>query len=224
MNKNQIRNLKELKSLSIIVPKRHISSFNSIIALFELGQFQNVKTPINLIQRLASRGAGPAKAIEKINTMQSALVKEQARELQQTHRFLPAISNLDRGIVDDEPTPIPVASSPIERPKLSTLITKKTVAAKPVAPKSALKTIQMVLKSYHITGDVICDIAYVKTTKSGKKYEVKPSETKYNPKSNDEHVFRDVTKEIFATSESEALSKFDDDVRSSFFGTSIQKM
>ena len=48
MNKNQIRNLKELKSLSIIVPKRHISSFNSIIALFELNSFQNVKTPINL--------------------------------------------------------------------------------------------------------------------------------------------------------------------------------
>ena len=41
---------------------------------------------------------------------------------------------------------------------------------------------------------------------------------KYNPRSTNEHVFRDVSREIFATSEAEAMSLYDDAVNSDFAG------
>ena len=80
-NKKQQNNLKELKNLSYLVPKNKKQDFKNLVNLFELGLFQNVKTCLNLAQRLASRGEGPVKAIEKINAMQSAYIKSQTKTI-----------------------------------------------------------------------------------------------------------------------------------------------
>ena len=56
MLKNQVKNLQSLKNLSITVPKRNVTAFKSIIALYELGAFQNYKTAQNLILKLSGSG------------------------------------------------------------------------------------------------------------------------------------------------------------------------
>jgi len=181
-NKIQLKNLKELKNLSYLVPKNRKQDFNNLVNLFEVGAFQNVKTALALAQRLASRGEGPVKSVEKINAMQSAYIKSQTK----------TINHLDQGIIDDdEPTPTPTPTPVI---KLSSIITKKQVKPKP-APKKAPKKEKVVLQSFHITADITAEIVYTKQTKTGKQYSVLPTEIKYNPRSTNEHVFRDVSRE-----------------------------
>ena len=62
-NRKQKDNLQELKNLSIIIPKSRKGDFKNLVNLFELGAFQNVKTALNLAQRLKSSGEGPKMAI-----------------------------------------------------------------------------------------------------------------------------------------------------------------
>ena len=216
-NRKQKDNLQELKNLSIIIPNNCKGDFKNLVNLFELGAFQNVKTALNLAQRLKSSGEGPVKAIEKINAMQSEYIKQQTKE---SRPFLSAsaFSNLDSGIEDDEPTQTQTPAPPTPAVKLSKLITKKAPIKKQTIRKPALKKEKVVLQSFHITADITCDIVYVKITKTGKKYEVRPTETKYNPKESNDHIFRGVNEEIFATSELDAIDKFDDFVQSSFHG------
>ena len=89
------KNLKDLKNLSITVPKRNLPVFKSIISLYESGHFQNYITAKNLILKLSGSGKGPMIAIEKVNAMQSAVINEQSKIIQ---KFIPAINNLDHGI------------------------------------------------------------------------------------------------------------------------------
>ena len=160
-NKIQNNNLKELKNLSYLVPKNRKQDFNNLVNLFEVGAFQNVKTCLNLAQRLASRGEGPVKAVEKINAMQSAYIKSQVIPESRPFLSASAFSNLDQGIDDDEPTPVQ-AQKPT--PKLSSIITKKAPKSKP-APKKALKKEKVVLQSFHITADITAEIVYTKRLK-----------------------------------------------------------
>ena len=144
-NKIQNNNLNELKNLSYLVPKSRKQDFNNLVNLFEVGAFQNVKTCLNLAQRLASRGDGPKIAVEKINLLQSAFIKQQTK----------VINHLDQGIIDDD-EPI-VKIQPTN--KLSSIITK---APKPKpAPKKAPKKEKVVLQSYHITADITAELHWI---------------------------------------------------------------
>ena len=81
MSNQFTKNLKELKNLSITIPKARKTSFNAIVALYEAGNFSNVKTAINLALKLSSRGAGPMKAIEEISKLQQQMINTQASEI-----------------------------------------------------------------------------------------------------------------------------------------------
>ena len=98
------------------------------------------------------------------------------------------------------------------------MILKKPKPERKVVIKKQPKEQKVVLKSYHITADVTCEIKYIKSTKKGKTYEVSPSETKYKPSINNNHTFEDVNEEVFATSEAEAIEKYEQCVESSFSG------
>ena len=80
MNRNQIKNLKELKNMSFLVPKSRKSSFNSIVVLYEKGYFPNIKSALSLTQLLGSRGVGPVKAVEVISQMQSKMDKDSMKD------------------------------------------------------------------------------------------------------------------------------------------------
>ena len=90
MNKNQTKNLKELKNLSITIPKSRKASFNAIVALYEAGNFSNVKTAINLALKLSSRGAGPMKATEEISKLQQQMINTQASEILNIEGYNPS--------------------------------------------------------------------------------------------------------------------------------------
>ena len=90
MSKSQIKNIKELKAYGTTIPKSKKGSFNSILDLYQAGKFTNIKTAINLILKLSSRGAGPTKAVETINKMQEDLINEQASEILNIEGYNPS--------------------------------------------------------------------------------------------------------------------------------------
>jgi len=81
MNRNQKKNLQELKNLSHTVPKLKKTAFNNLIALYEAGKITNIKTAINLALKLSSRGSGPMKAVEEINKLQQETTNSKASEI-----------------------------------------------------------------------------------------------------------------------------------------------
>ena len=92
MNKNQLKNLKELKSLSAIVPKKFNIEFKNLINLYEVGTFTNFLTAKNLILKLSSRGLGPEKAVKTINGLLSDAVSKQADSILSMEGYNPSES------------------------------------------------------------------------------------------------------------------------------------
>ena len=90
MNRNQIKNLKELKDLSITIPKLRKESFNSLVELYETGRIRNIKTAIQLALKLSSRGLGPTKAVEEIKKLKQQIIYEQEEEILNIEGYNPS--------------------------------------------------------------------------------------------------------------------------------------
>jgi hypothetical protein len=63
------KNLKNLKSLEITIPKKNIDSFKKLFILYQAKTFTNYITVKNLALKLSSRGTGPQKAIQEIERL-----------------------------------------------------------------------------------------------------------------------------------------------------------
>ena len=64
MSKKILKNVKDLKNLSILIKNEHMDSFNEIVNLYETRKIKQLDTAKNLIVKLASsRGKGKQSTI-----------------------------------------------------------------------------------------------------------------------------------------------------------------
>ena len=74
MSKKILKNVKDLKYLSILIKNEHMDSFNEIINLYETRKIKQLDTAKNLIVKLASsRGTGKKSTINKISKISKGI-------------------------------------------------------------------------------------------------------------------------------------------------------
>ena len=218
MNQKIIKQVKEIKAISSLTPKDRRPALNIIVDLYEKGYFTNIKTAINLANALHGSGLGPVKALEKISQLQSQVIKQQAKLI-----FKPVISLQDQPLPVQSPFKLSTVK-PSNKPKVKQIPRPKKNTSLQLSPEQVadrvrnakskqLKTQQVVpdiLKQFFITADVTVEIMWSSSNRSGKNYTVKPSDVKNKTDSDNYKTFQGKTLEVFATSESEAISKYSD--------------
>ena len=222
MNQKIQKQIKEIKALSSLTPKDRRPALNTIIDLYENGYFTNIKTALNLANGLHGSGTSQIKTLEKISQLQSQVIKNQEKII-----FKPVIS------VEGQALPVPVpfkltTVKPSDKPKVKQILKPKKNTSPQLSPEQVAERVRnakakqlkkstpvipitpVVLQQFFITADVTVEIMWSSSSRSGKTYTVKPSDVKNKTESDNYKTFEARPLEIFATSEAEAISKYND--------------
>ena len=166
MNSKIQKQAKELKAISSLTPKDRRPALNTIVDLYEKGYFTNIKTALNLANALHGSGTGPVKALEKINHLQSQVIKNQAKLI-----FNPVISLEGQVLPVRKPFKLTTVKAS-DKPKVKQIPNPKPNTSPQLSPEQVTERVRnakikqlkkqpvvpVVLKQFFITADVTVEI------------------------------------------------------------------